>query len=128
VPHWQRVLTLALLILPAALILCCGLGGWTTYALVVRRLKLHHNPIWIRLGRPPYIPSWPPAGYYYGALFDWIWGGDYVEVSDVVTARLARTCRYLFFGVFAGLGLVALVTVYGLILMLSTSNQRLERP
>ena len=108
------------LILTAALIGAGGLGGFFFYALLVRRLKLDHNDVWISLGSPSYIPAYTPgtSDYWYGALFDWIRRRDYLKIPDPDVVRLASTSRILFIALFTGLACIAALVALSLAVML----------
>ena len=110
---------MGLVVLSVVLILPGGISGFICYALLVRRLRLHHVELWRSLGAPSYVPAFPPPDdYWYGALFDWIMRKDYLTGPDPNIQRLGRTSRLLFRGVFVGLGCIALATFFGLVIML----------
>src|SRR5580658_2003444 len=114
-------LKLVSLFLPVVLILGGAVGGFSFYALLVRRLQRDHTAIWQSLGSPSYFPGDPRShgnDYWYGALFDGIWRRDYLSVCDPDVVRLARISRIFLIGIFAGLACIALLVVWGLIIML----------
>src|SRR5262249_37292701 len=112
-----EVLFLAVLGIPVVLIALGGLGGFSLYPALVRRLKLHHNALWLSLGSPGDLPV-NFQDYWNGALFAWIVRRDYLGISDPGTARLARICRLLFLCIFAGLACIALLVLGGLVLFM----------
>jgi hypothetical protein len=120
-PHSLAVVFVFFLVAAAVLIVVGGIGSVFLYALLVRRLRIEHQDVWLSLGSPSYMPATPYAGssdYWYGELFNWVWRRDYLSLPDRELVRLACFCRLFYLGVFAGLACVAVAMIIAAAIML----------